>query len=154
VCVRALPGPRTLTNTYRTRQQTQPQDSSQELYHMISNKSPHDKLFSNFYYQSELKKIWANKKLLANNTSNDVLSYENYQPTRYRFHLAKAKTNNNIRSCDCPGSKVGIIKVDLSAHVSGCWIRKKLLTDRFTVNTSVTPNQFNDGYALGVAVSG
>jgi hypothetical protein len=56
--------------------------------------------------------------------------------------------------CHCPNAEPGKIKLDVSAHLPGCWIRKKLLTDRFTVNTSVTPDQFNDGYALGVAVSG
>ena len=150
MCVRALPGPRTLTNTYRTRQQQiQPPHSSQELYHMTSNKYPRDKLFSHFDYQSGLKKIWANKKLLTNNTRNDLLAYENHQPARYRFHLAKAKTNNNTRSCDCPCSKAGIIKVDPSNHVSGCWIRKRILCKRFAVSASVIPREYNS-YQLGI----
>jgi hypothetical protein len=52
--------------------------------------------------------------------------------------------------CACPNSKLGIVNLDISAHLPGCWIRKKLLTERFTVDTSVT-QEINDGYCLGVA---
>jgi hypothetical protein len=52
--------------------------------------------------------------------------------------------------CAYPNSKPGIIDLDISAHLPRCWIRKKLLTERFTVDTSVT-QEINDGYSSGVA---
>ena len=52
--------------------------------------------------------------------------------------------------CACPNSKPGIINLDISTHLPICRIRKKLLTERFTVDTSVT-QEINDGYSLGVA---
>jgi hypothetical protein len=36
-------------------------------------------------------------------------------------------------------------------HLAGCAIRKKLVSRRYTIDTSVKPEKFTDGYALGVA---
>lgn len=64
----------------------------------------------------------------------------------------KAKTKSKSRvTCGCPGSEPGKINTDFLAHVYGCWIRKKLLTKQFTINTSAIPSKYNDGYRLGVA---
>jgi hypothetical protein len=119
----------------------------------ITNDQQH-KLFSHFDYQYELKKIWDDKKL-ANNTINHKLSYknENQQSASDRFHLVKVKPNNKVASCDCAGSKVGIINLDPSAHLPGCWIRKKIRSKQFAVNTSVVPTDYDGGYTLGVATN-
>ena len=65
----------------------------------------------------------------------------------------KVNERNKPFICHYPNSEPGKIKLDTRAHLRGCWIRKKLTTGRFTFDTSVTPNHFNDGYALGVALS-
>jgi len=121
---------------------------------MTSSNDQQHKLFSHFDYQPELKKIWADKKL-ANNTINDILSYqsENQQSTSHRIHLVKAKANNKAPSCDCAGSKVGIITLDSSAHLPDCRIRKKIRSKQFAVNTSVVPADYDGGYTLGVATN-
>jgi hypothetical protein len=60
--------------------------------------------------------------------------------------------NNNV-TCGCPGAKPGKINLDVSAHKSDCWIRKRLLTNQYTRDTCVTPDKFNDGYSLGVVLT-
>jgi hypothetical protein len=55
-------------------------------------------------------------------------------------------------SCGCPGSEPGKIKMDPQAHLPGCLFRKKLQTGGFTTDTSATPDSWNNGYSLGVAV--
>jgi hypothetical protein len=55
--------------------------------------------------------------------------------------------------CSCPNSEPGKINLDICAHESDCWVRKRLLTKRYTVDTSVIPEKFNDGYSLGVVLS-
>jgi hypothetical protein len=63
--------------------------------------------------------------------------------------LTKAKPSKG--RCGCPGAQPGIINTDPIAHVVGCWVRKRLLSYRYTVSTSAVPNKFFDGYSLGVA---
>jgi hypothetical protein len=58
--------------------------------------------------------------------------------------------NDNV-TCRCPGAKPGKINLDVSAHEFGCWNRKRLLTKRYTCDTCVTPDKFND-YSLGVTI--
>jgi hypothetical protein len=58
-----------------------------------------------------------------------------------------------VTCCCCPGSKPGIINIDPLAHLPNCRIRKKLVTGRFTMNTSVVPTKFNDGCELAVALA-
>jgi hypothetical protein len=62
-----------------------------------------------------------------------------------------AKANIARLLCDCPGSEPGIIKTEPTAHIIGCRFRKKSQSKQYTVDTSVVPEKFNDGYALGVA---
>jgi len=62
----------------------------------------------------------------------------------------KAKTNHKV-TCSCLGSKPGIINTDVLAHLPNCWVRRRLLSKRFTVNTSAVPSECDDGYVLGVA---
>jgi hypothetical protein len=76
----------------------------------------------------------------------NLLSENNYMEM-----AAKAKTSRLL--CDCPGAEPGKINIDVSAHLSGCWIRKKLLARRYTIDTCVTPEGFKDGYSLGVAIT-
>jgi hypothetical protein len=54
--------------------------------------------------------------------------------------------------CDCPGSKEGRIIVDPKAHLPNCRFRRKISSNRYCVDTSVTPADFKDGYGLGVAI--
>lgn len=56
----------------------------------------------------------------------------------------------NAVSCGCPGATPGKIKVDISAHLSNCPIRKKLITEKCTTDTFVY-SKLTDGYRLGVA---
>lgn len=53
-------------------------------------------------------------------------------------------------TCPCPGSEAGKINTDPTAHLANCWIRKRLLSKRYTVKTTVIPSRWNDGYDLGV----
>jgi hypothetical protein len=59
---------------------------------------------------------------------------------------------NAGKFCHCPLSEPGKINLDPCRHQPGYWIRKRLVTKDYTVNTSVTLEKFTDGYALGVAV--
>jgi hypothetical protein len=61
--------------------------------------------------------------------------------------VARAKMG---KLCDCPNSQPGKINLDIVAHELDCWIRKRLQSGRFTVNTSVIPKKINDGFSLGV----
>jgi hypothetical protein len=75
------------------------------------------------------------------------------QPENLVFYpTAKAKTTSQVRRCGCPGSGVGKIKLDASAHQASCWVRKRIATKGYVSDTSVVPTERNDGYALGVAV--
>jgi hypothetical protein len=76
---------------------------------------------------------------LSNNTDTKKFSFPN---------AAKAGCR---KLCNCSFSEPGKINLDIYAHQANCWIRKKLQTKRYTVDTSVTPEKFTDGYALGVA---
>jgi hypothetical protein len=60
--------------------------------------------------------------------------------------------NNSNVTCGCPGTKADKINLDVFAHESNCWIRKRLLTQRYAIDTSITPEKFNDGYRLGVVL--
>lgn len=62
------------------------------------------------------------------------------------------KANTGTLLCNCSSSEPGKINLDVYAHEPNCRIRKKLQTKRYTVDISVTPEKFVDGYALGVAV--
>jgi hypothetical protein len=64
---------------------------------------------------------------------------------------AAAKVNAHTL-CNCPESEPGKVSADIRAHQPGCHIRGKLKTGRYTVNTSVTPQKFNDGCNLGVVL--
>jgi hypothetical protein len=61
-----------------------------------------------------------------------------------------AKTNHKV-ICRCPSSKLGIINTDILTHLPNCWVRRRLLSKRFTINTSAVPSECDDGYVLGVA---
>jgi hypothetical protein len=74
------------------------------------------------------------------------LSYKDYATAS----TVKAKTNHKV-TCSCPGSKPGIINADILAHLPNCWVRRRLLSRRFTINTSAVPSECDDGYVLGVA---
>jgi hypothetical protein len=63
--------------------------------------------------------------------------------------IAKIKTG---KLCDCPNSQPGKINLDIFAHESGCWIRGRLESGKYTVNTSVIPHIIIDGNSLGVAI--
>lgn len=69
-----------------------------------------------------------------------------------KFYFAKSKTNG-VRRCKCPSADPGKIVIDISAHLPGCWLRKRLLSKRFTIDTSAIPSECNDGYQLGVATN-
>lgn len=69
-------------------------------------------------------------------------------------NVAAAAKANTSKLCDCHNSEPGKISLDIFAHESGCHIRKRLQTGRYTVNTSVTPRKISDGFSLGVAIGG
>jgi hypothetical protein len=74
------------------------------------------------------------------------------KPTRSRYDdVAKAKTG---KLCDCPNSQPGKINLDIFAHEPGCWIRERLESGKYTVNTSVIPHKIIDGNSLEVAIGG
>jgi hypothetical protein len=83
--------------------------------------------------------------------SSPPLQQQNLTAENNMEVAAKAKTSRLL--CNCPGAEPGKIKIDVSAHLFGCWIRKRLLTLRYTIDASVTPDKFNDGYSLGVALT-
>jgi hypothetical protein len=68
-----------------------------------------------------------------------------------RVYLAKVNNATN-KFCSCPHAKAGKIDIDISAHERNCRIRKKLVSKGYVVDTSVTPEDFKDGYSLGVAI--
>ena len=74
------------------------------------------------------------------------------KPNRLKVDDVAKANANTTKLCDCPGSEPGKINLDIYAHLSGCWIRKRLQSGRFIVNTSVLPRRINDGYGLGVAI--
>ena len=72
-----------------------------------------------------------------------------------RVMISGVAANVNLRKlCDCPNSEPGKVNTDIGVHEPGCHIRKRLQTGRYMVNTSVTPQKFNDGCSLGVAIGG
>jgi hypothetical protein len=86
-------------------------------------------------YHNTISKLFAGKK-----------------PNRLKVdYVAKAKTG---KLCDCPCSEPGKINLDISAHEPGCWIRERLESGKYTVNTSVIPHKIIDGCSLGVAIGG
>lgn len=73
---------------------------------------------------------------------------------RYRLTSQYNDTGKNLnlnrKFCDCPGSEPGKVRIDASAHLAGCWIRKQLLNDRrYSVDTNITSREIEDGYRLG-----
>jgi hypothetical protein len=89
----------------------------------------------------------------SEHSHKDIVTKEK-KPSRvmiYGDSIIAAKANTH-RLCNCPNSEPGKISLDICAHESDCWIRKRLLTKHYTVETSVTPEKFNDGYMLGVVV--
>jgi hypothetical protein len=81
--------------------------------------------------------------------------------------IATQKPNNNVepsgdvaakastdKLCNCHDSKPGIISSELSDHEIGCHIRKRILTGRYAIKTSVIPHRIRDGCSLGVAPGG
>jgi hypothetical protein len=83
--------------------------------------------------------------LTIENTSNEA-AYKDFAAARV---IIKAKTNHKV-ACGCPGSKPGIINTDILTHLPNCWVRRRLLSKRFTINTSAVPSECDDGYVLGV----
>jgi hypothetical protein len=65
---------------------------------------------------------------------------------------AKAKAKTRKVTCGCPGSECGKKNISPLAHVFVCWIKKKLLTKRFAIDTFVILSKWNDGYRLGIRV--
>jgi hypothetical protein len=49
--------------------------------------------------------------------------------------------SNTRKLCDCPGSEPGKINLDVSAHLPGCWIRKKLLSGGLLILLSHQKNR-------------
>ena len=91
-----------------------------------------------------------------------VMSEDNYNNRQDKF-IATQKPNKVKVSdvaakacaeklCNCPGSKPGIVSSDIDDHEIGCHIRKRILSGRYGVNTSVIPRKIHDGYSLGVAI--
>jgi hypothetical protein len=68
------------------------------------------------------------------------------------IRISLGKANIDKRLCDCPHAEPGKINIHASAHEANCWIRKRLVSKRFTVDTSVTPEHVECGYRLGVAI--
>jgi hypothetical protein len=77
------------------------------------------------------------------------MSKNNYNNRLSKLITAKAKTG---KLCRCPGSEPGKINLDIFAHEPGCWIRARLESGKYTVNTSVIPHKIIDGNYLGVAI--
>lgn len=75
---------------------------------------------------------------------------DSIKPFRAADAAAKANTG---KLCNCPNSEPSKINLDISAHKSDCWIRKRLQTKGYIVDTSVEPRKFNDGYSLGVVLT-
>jgi hypothetical protein len=61
----------------------------------------------------------------------------------------KAATNGYSCKCKNANPSPGTVSLDPKAHEIGCHIRKNIL--RYTLDTRVTPDKWNDGYRLGVA---
>jgi hypothetical protein len=78
--------------------------------------------------------------------NKNSLSYKDYAIVS----TVKAKTNHKV-ACGCPGSKPGIINTNILTHLPNCWVRRRLLSKRFTIITSAVPSECDDGYVLGVA---
>jgi hypothetical protein len=74
------------------------------------------------------------------------------KPSRVMIYDDVAAKTNTGKLCGCRYSEPGKVSLDTGAHESGCHIRKRLLTGRFTVDTSVTPRKITDRYGLGVAL--
>ena len=77
------------------------------------------------------------------------MSEGNYHNRISKFIAAKAKTG---KLCRYPDSEPGKINLDISADDSGCWIRERLESGKYTVKTSVIPRKIIDGNSLGVAI--
>jgi hypothetical protein len=45
---------------------------------------------------------------------------------------------NKDKLCSCSWSEAGKINLDICAHEPNCWIRRRLVTKRYTIDTSVT----------------
>jgi hypothetical protein len=67
-----------------------------------------------------------------------------------RSSFFEVASTNKDKLCRCHWSEAGKINLDVWAHESDCWIRKRLLSKHYTIDTSVT-QEINDGYCLGVA---
>jgi hypothetical protein len=87
--------------------------------------------------------------VLCNNLLHKDLSPNGLSEVE-RFGAAEIYTSKKF--CECPSSQKGIINLDVSAHTSNCRFRKRLVSKRFTMDTSITPEDFKDGYQLGAAI--
>jgi hypothetical protein len=68
-----------------------------------------------------------------------------------RFAFEKRRESASIAFCSCPSAEPGKIKIDASEHIPNCWVRRKLATNHYNMDTSITPDKFMDGYSIGVA---
>jgi hypothetical protein len=77
------------------------------------------------------------------------------KPNSSRVIISGVAAKVNLHKlCDCPNSEPGKVSADISDHEIGCHIRKRILTGRYTVSTSVIPRKISDGCSLGVAIGG
>jgi hypothetical protein len=104
---------------------------------------------NNYHTHNQQDKFIAGQKPKSNPNPNPNRTKVSDIVAATTATTAKASTT---KLCNCRGSEPGKIRADIDAHKSNCWIRKRLLTKRYTIGTFVTPERFNDGYVLGVAV--
>jgi hypothetical protein len=84
-----------------------------------------------------------------------MMSKGNYHSQIFKRSVPVGISTKSAASsyCSCPGSEPGKINIDASAHLSGCWIRKRLVTGQYTTDTSIISEQYNDGCSLGVVLT-
>jgi hypothetical protein len=75
------------------------------------------------------------------------------KPNNVRVSDVATKASTT-KLCNCPNSEPGKITADIYAHQTGCHIRGRLKSGRYTVNTSAIPRRISDGCSLGVAIGG
>jgi hypothetical protein len=56
--------------------------------------------------------------------------------------------------CSCPNAQPGKVVLNSRDHRPGCRFRQRLLSGEFTIDTSVVPKKFRDGYGLAVVLGG
>ena len=64
------------------------------------------------------------------------------------YDAAKVSTH---RSCRCPGSEPGKIKIDSDEHLSGCRFWKRIHSSAYGTKQSVV-SEISDGVRLGIAI--